>query len=227
MIINEGFALLERLRSGRKFTEQDYVSLAEFWEWIDDVEKAHQEILESNLLLLVEQNADDLYSLLSAKIRDLREVINRQEQIINNKVQQLHQEHGSNEHYDTLKSLQLLQDNWRLQSLLDEEANVKRAIFSCIPYLKKIKVAQSATLDIAKAKNVPIMSLLPAQKSRQIGDKIMLTSPFRQETLPSFCVYVRANTWYDFGAAEGGDVITLYQKLYNCDFKEAIHALTK
>ncbi|MGL5383493.1 MAG: CHC2 zinc finger domain-containing protein [Culicoidibacterales bacterium] len=47
-------------------------------------------------------------------------------------------------------------------------------------------------------------------------------SPFRDERTPSFHVYPETNTWYDYGASEGGNAITFLQKKYNYNFNQAL-----
>jgi hypothetical protein len=51
-------------------------------------------------------------------------------------------------------------------------------------------------------------------------------SPLRDDgKKPSFSIDKNDALWYDYGLAEGGDVITLYQKLTDCTKGEAIKAL--
>ena len=52
-------------------------------------------------------------------------------------------------------------------------------------------------------------------------------SPFRDETNRSFHVNPHKNVWYDFGAAEGGSVVTLVAKLSSCDLGEAFDILAQ
>ena len=48
----------------------------------------------------------------------------------------------------------------------------------------------------------------------------------RNEKTPSCNYYPENNSYYDFGASEGGDSIDLYMKIYGCDFKEAVNSLS-
>lgn len=50
-------------------------------------------------------------------------------------------------------------------------------------------------------------------------------SPFRDERTASFSVNNSRNTWFDYGAGFGGDVIKLVQLVENVDFKEALQRL--
>jgi len=54
------------------------------------------------------------------------------------------------------------------------------------------------------------------------GKEVRFLSPFRQEKIPSFFVNPEKNLWYDFGTGEGGDIISLVQKIEGVDFLEAI-----
>jgi hypothetical protein len=53
----------------------------------------------------------------------------------------------------------------------------------------------------------------------------MYYSPFRGETAPSFKVDYRKNLWYDFGSGEGGTMVDMVMKLYQCSFHEAMKKL--
>ena len=50
-------------------------------------------------------------------------------------------------------------------------------------------------------------------------------SPLRDEKTASFCVNNSKNTWFDYGAACGGDVIRLVEMIEGVNFKEAIKIL--
>ena len=51
-------------------------------------------------------------------------------------------------------------------------------------------------------------------------------SPFREEKTPSFKVNRQRNVWFDHGTGEGGTIIDLGVKLYNCTYHELIEKLT-
>jgi hypothetical protein len=55
--------------------------------------------------------------------------------------------------------------------------------------------------------------------------RVALRSPLRPEITPSFIVYKNTNTWFDFGADEGGDTIKFIMSLENCGFQEAVKKL--
>jgi len=51
-------------------------------------------------------------------------------------------------------------------------------------------------------------------------------SPFRQEKTPSFKINRHQNVWFDHGTGEGGTIIDLGVKLYNCTYQEPLEKLT-
>jgi hypothetical protein len=73
-------------------------------------------------------------------------------------------------------------------------------------------------MNIKKAKQIDLVEFLAClgytPVKRQIG-KNWYCSPFRNEKTPSFKVNTDFNLWYDFGLAEGGDIIALGTHLYN------------
>ncbi len=72
------------------------------------------------------------------------------------------------------------------------------------------------SMNIEQAKSIPLEELLlrlgytPSRRSR---DQLWYLSPLRTEFTPSFKINTAMNAWYDFGAAEGGDIIDLVKKL--------------
>lgn len=61
------------------------------------------------------------------------------------------------------------------------------------------------------------------------GSKTFFSSPFSEDSTPSFVVYEGTNTFYDFSVSGGfgGDILSLVQKLEGCSFMEAIEHLAK
>jgi hypothetical protein len=82
--------------------------------------------------------------------------------------------------------------------------------------------------DIDKLKAIPIRALLsgsganPARHGAAYG---LYRAPYRDDKTPSMKVDYAANTWYDFGTGEGGDIIDLVRKIHNADFKGAVQVL--
>jgi len=66
------------------------------------------------------------------------------------------------------------------------------------------------------------MNIRPKKDKSYYG---MYFSPFRAETVASLKVDYRKNLWYDFGSGEGGTMIDLVMKLYDCKFPEAMKIL--
>jgi hypothetical protein len=81
--------------------------------------------------------------------------------------------------------------------------------------------------QIQVAKSYPIIELLKAngfEPKRQTPKGFWYLSPLRTERTASFLVD-RQNTFYDFGAGIGGDVIRLVCELYKIGFVEAVQML--
>ena len=78
--------------------------------------------------------------------------------------------------------------------------------------------------EIVRAKKVSMTDLLGklGYTWKEGQARIALRSPLRKETNPSFFVFKNTNTWYDFGADEGGDTIKFVMKLQDCGFQEAV-----
>ncbi len=60
---------------------------------------------------------------------------------------------------------------------------------------------------------------------KKSGKNYSCKSPFRNERTPSFSISPEKQVWYDFGASEGGDVISFVEKIENCSFLEAVEHL--
>ena len=78
-------------------------------------------------------------------------------------------------------------------------------------------------------KNIDIVGFLSKKGIQPIktkGIQSSFLSPLRDEKAPSFFVNLNKNRWYDFGLGEGGDIISLIQKMLNVDFKEAMQVLS-
>lgn len=78
---------------------------------------------------------------------------------------------------------------------------------------------------IQKAKTVHIQEIYPGQL-RQTGQTLIGKCPLHDDSNPSFAVYPETNSFYCFSGCGGGDVITLLQKIYNLEFKEAVERLS-
>lgn len=65
-------------------------------------------------------------------------------------------------------------------------------------------------MNIDHANGIPlpeILARLDLHPKRLSGNKALYSSPLRKEKTPSFWVYLNTNSWYDYGAGIGGDVV--------------------
>lgn len=62
---------------------------------------------------------------------------------------------------------------------------------------------------------------------RHKGKCWMGNCPFHDDSSPSFAVYPDTNSFYCFGCAKGGDVITFVQEMDGCSFREAVTSLAE
>ncbi len=65
-------------------------------------------------------------------------------------------------------------------------------------------------MNIDHANEIPlseILARLDFHPKRLSGNKALYSSPLRKEKTPSFWVYLNTNSWYDYGAGIGGDVV--------------------
>lgn len=65
---------------------------------------------------------------------------------------------------------------------------------------------------------------LTPEESR--GGRTWFSSPFSSDSSPSFVVYEKTNSFYDWANGVGGDIISLVQKLEDCTPMEAIKVLS-
>jgi DNA primase len=81
----------------------------------------------------------------------------------------------------------------------------------------------------AKAKKVNIEDIMPeGWDGQKIGNKVRGLCPLHGDLHnPNFFIYLDTNSWFCFAGCGGGDVIGLYMKLNNVDFKTALEELTK
>ena len=59
-----------------------------------------------------------------------------------------------------------------------------------------------------------------------MGSNSWYLSPIHKEKTASFKVNTILNTWYDFGLGEGGTIVDLTTRLFNCGIKEALGILS-
>lgn len=112
--------------------------------------------------------------------------------------------------------------------LLDEIKATRRKINDFNYWLDiidgKVKPAKNK-VDVEAVKAVPIGDIMPSKPAAVSGDRAKYPCPLHNEKEASFVVYRASNKWHCFGCQEHGDVVDLYQKLNNCDFKTALSGL--
>ena len=79
--------------------------------------------------------------------------------------------------------------------------------------------------DIENAKAVPIQHVLLDREYKKSGNRLKTLCPLHNERRPSFTIYLASNSFYCFGCARGGDVITLTRLLNDCGFVKAVKRL--
>src|SRR3990167_8421978 len=73
--------------------------------------------------------------------------------------------------------------------------------------------------DLEALKTISPKVLLGEPKFES-GKMLTYSCPINLEKTPSFMWYKKTNSYYCFSCAQGGDLISLFMKLNNCDFKE-------
>ena len=67
-------------------------------------------------------------------------------------------------------------------------------------------------MDVRQMREIPIadfLSTMGIQPTRQKGNSLWYSAPYRMERRPSFKVDVNRNVWFDFGIGKGGDIFDL------------------
>jgi hypothetical protein len=75
-------------------------------------------------------------------------------------------------------------------------------------------------MNIAEAKQINLVAFLALLGHKPVktqNGKCWYLSPLRSEYTPSFKVNTDTNQWYDFGIAEGGDIISFGKAYYRTD----------
>lgn len=78
---------------------------------------------------------------------------------------------------------------------------------------------------IARAKAVPIETLLKNPCKRSGNARLTTLCVFHEERTPSLTIFTSTNTFYCFGCSARGDVINFYQMYFGVDFLEAVNSL--
>ena len=67
-------------------------------------------------------------------------------------------------------------------------------------------------MDVRQMREIPIADFLSAmgiQPTKQKGNALWYSAPYRMERRPSFKVDINRNVWFDFGIGKGGDIFDL------------------
>ena len=67
-------------------------------------------------------------------------------------------------------------------------------------------------MDARQMREIPIadfLSTMGIQPTRQKGNALWYSAPYRMERRPSFKVDINRNVWFDFGIGKGGDIFDL------------------
>lgn len=83
----------------------------------------------------------------------------------------------------------------------------------------------SKTLDIQRAKMMPIRDLYDFEVSRETSKMIYAKCPFHDQKTGSFTIYKDSNSWFCYSCNIGGDSISFLQKLKDIGFVEAVKEL--
>jgi len=116
------------------------------------------------------------------------------------------------------KKLKKESENYKTEMMLQNECRKNKT-------KRIVQTTKTGIFDISEFKSIPCKVLLdkPVHSDKRLA---LYYSPYREDgKSPSFRLYKETNSWYDFGRSEGGDVIALYQKIHDCDFKTALQGL--
>jgi hypothetical protein len=91
-------------------------------------------------------------------------------------------------------------------------------------YLNLLK-PKSNSVDIEKARNVPILGLYSFEKIKKTGQRTFALCPFHNERTPSFMID-KKNRWKCFSCQASGDSIAFIMKLKNLSFIDAVRDIT-
>ena len=89
------------------------------------------------------------------------------------------------------------------------------------------KTSLSEKLDRAREASILEVVEKYVGPLRHKGKCWMCSCPFHDDNSPSFAVYPHTNSFYCFGCAKSGDVITFVQEMEGCSFREAVASLAE
>jgi hypothetical protein len=157
--------------------------------------------------------------------------------IFNEKLEELEAERFDEQVYrDKMYRTTVNLEEWIREWLLDSSKVREEKIISQIKKFSFYRNqcnkhnAECAELNINLAKEYLIGDLIPASCKPKGGrmsgaGKEFYHCPLHSDKTPSFCWYKKNNSWYCFSCQQGGDVISLYQKMNKATFVEAVKNL--
>ncbi len=75
-------------------------------------------------------------------------------------------------------------------------------------------------------KDIPLVDVISQYVDlRPIASGFIGLCPFHEDQVPSFGINVNGNYWHCFAGCGGGDIVSFWMKLKNCDFKTAMKEL--
>lgn len=75
-------------------------------------------------------------------------------------------------------------------------------------------------------KDIPLVEVISQYVDlRPIASGFIGLCPFHEDQVPSFGINVNGNYWHCFAGCGGGDIVSFWMKLKNCDFKTAVMEL--
>ncbi len=187
----------------------NYIELKQLeQEWRDTQERyTTQELLE--IFPEVEDVISDKIKELNAEIIIRQETLNKLRKVVNENIQDK----------DNMWFFREYQKVFYKQDINELEKEVGRWIR--LKNKDRKMEGQIDEDDIERARQEPIENYLP-RGLQKFGNKHRCSCPLHNEKEPSFYVYKKNNSFYCFGCKEGGDVITLVQKLNGFDFISAV-----
>jgi len=106
----------------------------------------------------------------------------------------------------------------------NRKINYEIKIWKAKEYVNLSEIDEDAIENIKK---ISCSEIIEGECVNRCGGREKYLCMLHHERTPSFVVYIDTNTWHCFGCHEGGDVISLYQKLNKVDFITACKQLKK
>ena len=114
--------------------------------------------------------------------------------------------------------------NFRQQiEILCSPQTVPEAAIETFQYRKETRHRNN---ESERFKDIPLVEVIGQYVDlRPIASGFIGLCPFHEDEVPSFGINVNGNYWHCFAGCGGGDVVSFWMKLKNCDFKTAVKDL--